>query len=738
MIGTCHRDQEIAMASKRARYQREYRARIQHMRDLLADHSSDDESPCVPPRLSRLVSNDAKDADASVQMTVNADKSPDGDQVVSMREIRTIGRRKIYGPLRENLMCNNSSRSSEDSYSAGGASSAKETEPGSDQDYGYNATPISSDEQFIGYGGSESDDLSSDNDTSDVTRQKLASWLVKSNIARSLANELLQIMTKAGVKNLPADQRTLLKTPRSISQIVEKSGGRYKYFGIANCLRTLLERNTTFAENNHTLDIDINIDGIPLFKSTSGQFWPILGRVSHFPPFIVALFYGTSKPEDVNTFLEDFMDEYNHLKEYNFQSSGQTFDIQLRSIIADAPARCFVKKIKGHTGFFACERCTVKGEHHHNRIVFNGDEVHTKRTDEDFARLLYHSVPNDNTEDNHQKGISPFIQLGFHCVTRVPLDYMHAVCLGVFKRFLTFLKQGPRSGCRLSSNQLNQISNRLYGLRGQLPREFARSPRKLDELDRWKATEFRTCLLYLGYVAFADIVPANVYSIYKKLSVAISILLHPNENHRSRFVEFARELLLEFIKESEAVFGRTFVVYNVHILQHLPDDVISFNSSLNELCSFPFENFLQTLKRYVHNSRNPIVQVCKRLKETEHSRFVKSYKQMKTYISSVPKDSVFYLEEDKSFAMIQRKSSKDNYYHALLLQLDQTENLFNSPCPSKLLNICLVKNLDNQPTEHKLINSKAFTRKVVIIPMLNNIDFVFIPMLHEIEVSVYR
>ena len=43
------------------------------------------------------------------------------------------------------------------------------------------------------------------------------------------------------------------------------------------------------------------------------------------------------------------------------------------------------------------------------------------------------------------------------------------------------------------------------------------------------------------------------------------------------------------------------MVYNVHNLLHLSRDVKVFNCSLNHISAFPFENYLQKLKRLVHN-----------------------------------------------------------------------------------------------------------------------------------------
>jgi len=73
---------------------------------------------------------------------------------------------------------------------------------------------------------------------------------------------------------------------------------------------------------------------------------------------------------------------------------------------------------------------------------------------------------------------------------------MHLVCLGVVRRLLNFLRQGPRE-CKLSQRQIGEISSKLESLNETLLREFARQPRSLAVLDRWKATEVLTVLTEL-------------------------------------------------------------------------------------------------------------------------------------------------------------------------------------------------------------------------------------------------
>ena len=65
-----------------------------------------------------------------------------------------------------------------------------------------------------------------------------------------------------------------------------------------------------------------------------------------------------------------------------------------------------------------------------------------------------------------------------------------------------------------------------------MPSEFARQPRQLSEMDRWKATEFRQFLLYTGPVALHGILHTDVYKHFLVLSVAVLLLL--DDDHEKR------------------------------------------------------------------------------------------------------------------------------------------------------------------------------------------------------------
>ena len=88
---------------------------------------------------------------------------------------------------------------------------------------------------------------------------------------------------------------------------VEKCGGQYSYFGITSGVLKVLVPNPNFRED--CICMRINIDDVPLFKSSKMQMWPILCSFHGFQPFIAGIYCGKGKPNSVDEYLADFLEE---------------------------------------------------------------------------------------------------------------------------------------------------------------------------------------------------------------------------------------------------------------------------------------------------------------------------------------------------------------------------------------------------------------------------------------------
>ena len=71
---------------------------------------------------------------------------------------------------------------------------------------------------------------------------------------------------------------------------------------------------------------------------------------------------------------------------------------------------------------------------------------------------------------------------------------------------------------------------------------------------------------------------------------------------------------MSFVDSARHMYGSDFLVYNVHGLLHLADDIRRYGS-LDSFSAFPFENELKSLKRLVRKASNPLAQCIRRLKE---------------------------------------------------------------------------------------------------------------------------
>ena len=144
----------------------------------------------------------------------------------------------------------------------------------------------------------------------------------------------------------------------------------------------------------------------------------------HVKPFIVAVYCGKKKT-DVDPFLKDLCEEINRILSNGITIDNKKFPVSIRAVIADAPAKAMIKQISGHGGYYACDRCFVKGIYDGSKRSISYSELCCEKgTNFNFR----------NKQPEHHIGESPFLSTNIDMVEKCPVDYMHAILLGIMRK----------------------------------------------------------------------------------------------------------------------------------------------------------------------------------------------------------------------------------------------------------------------------------------------------------------
>lgn len=124
----------------------------------------------------------------------------------------------------------------------------------------------------------------SDNDGVFDFCAKLKYWVVQHRITASAITGLLKILIAAGFGFLPKDSRTFMRTPTNLPITVLENGKMW-YNGIKRSIENVL----CSIDRDITITLNFNFDGLPIFKSSKLQFWPILAAIQGTFAFSVAI-----------------------------------------------------------------------------------------------------------------------------------------------------------------------------------------------------------------------------------------------------------------------------------------------------------------------------------------------------------------------------------------------------------------------------------------------------------------
>lgn len=541
---------------------------------------------------------------------------------------------------------------------------------------------------------------------------ELRVWAVTQNIKGTAINSLLKLLQKHKCfSELPADYKSFLKTPRQVP-ITNIAPGRYCHFSLHSILRDRLKASTITE-----VSLQFNIDGLPISKSSSQQFWPILGHIVNFPssqPFVAGIYFGEDKPKSSNEYLKAFVNDLKNLPFVNLEGERKV-KVSVHSFVCDAPARAFILNIKSHTGYYGCHKCTVEGEYVNHRMTFETIDSEL-RTNQSVRQKI---------QEEHHVGLSSEIEkLEIDLVQNIPLDYQHLVCLGVVRKLINLWIKGKVNNFRLPARSVHLLSQKLIAIKYNFSKEFNRKPRSLSHLKNWKATEFRTFLLYAGPIVLKNILPSPFYEHFLALHVAVTILC--SKRLQRIYLDYACELLKYFVSCFGNLYGQENITYNIHNLVHLASDSRHFGV-LDNFSTFKFENYLGKLKSLIRSGNRPLEQVYNRIREVE--QIVEPANpdpdiSMKEFeLSSRQSDRGCILKDGRVLIVTDIFEADKSYFIAGKV-LRRQVSVYSSPCESTLLGIGKLSSLN----EVVKVPSSAVQSKALIFSI--DSELIVFPILH--------
>lgn len=260
-----------------------------------------------------------------------------------------------------------------------------------------------------------------------------------------------------------------------------------------------------------------------------------------------------------------------------------------------------------------------------------------------------------------------------------------------------------------------------------------------------------------------DVLNRAVYKNFLLLHFAVSVLLS-NKHIKNVTLPTVRKILNIFINHCKnCLYGLEFIVYNVHLLSHICDDVEAYGT-LDEFSAFPFENFLRQLKQLVKSPTNVLQQIYRRITEInlslnknhinlnfrcdykiEHdsgplinniNKWVKQYKKLylNNFILTIKQYSnadCYCLVNDENIIIVEIQNiitTEDDIF-IIGKQFNKYSCFYDYPYDSSELHINVIENMSDDLRAWPI---STICAKSIVFPINNNC-FVSFPIIHSLN-----
>ncbi|XP_025162723.1 uncharacterized protein LOC105181603 isoform X2 [Harpegnathos saltator] len=281
--------------------------------------------------------------------------------------------------------------------------------------------------------------------------------------------------------------------------------------------KKLCKRNKPL-NNMWNFSYTFNTDGCQAGNSNKVSIWPIYATLNELPykmrsKYMMLLGIWVNKREpNMQIFLQPFVKEVNFLSTYGLQWQYDKNTIITSRIIpvccyvdsVARPAMLNMKQFNGHYGCTFCEHPTEYVEGYRKYPV--STNIFPNRTNASIKQNMI-TAHATSIPIKGAKGPSPLMSLKyFDLVNGMVPDYMHSVLLGVTKQLTEMYFSYPGKKFYVGQpNMFEIINNRLLHIRP--PKNITRQPRSLHEWSLWKASEWRSWLMWYSLVCLYGILP---------------------------------------------------------------------------------------------------------------------------------------------------------------------------------------------------------------------------------------
>lgn len=257
-----------------------------------------------------------------------------------------------------------------------------------------------------------------------------------------------------------------------------------------------------------------------------------------------------------------------------------------------------------------------------------------------------------------------------------------------------------------------------------------------------KDTEFRQFLLYTCPIVLQDILSSSHNRNVMNLSIAMYLMLCPALCNY--YCDYADALVKHFLSEFEHMYGADKLVYSVHNLTHLAEDVKRYGA-LDAVSAFPFENYMRKLKNVSGKPQFPLKQIfhkntlertflSKRVKQTDSNTILLKIKHscgptipdmphctqyrkaifQQFCVATTTGDNCVMVQENLGLVQNILCDERTDTKYIVFRRFSQLDSLYSSPLDSKDIGVFKASHLESTG---QINYFSDITRKYVLIPL---------------------